>query len=204
MKLFTAAAVLGLVALVSAANAATITNGDFSAGTTGFTFLGNVGIADSPAYVACCASGDTGTGNFAAFGGGNGPNDGSITQIFATTPGASYTLTFQYGAFSNPANIGTQSLAISAGDLATVLTSATSVQDLGLLFTTYNYTFTALAGSTALVFADASGANTNSIDGILDSISVNAVRAVPEPLTLSLFGAGLAGAAGLRRRKIKA
>jgi hypothetical protein len=40
---------------------------------------------------------------------------------------------------------------------------------------------------------------------ILDdvSLSVSDRTAVPEPLTLSLFGAGLAGAAALRRRKAK-
>jgi hypothetical protein len=47
-------------------------------------------------------------------------------------------------------------------------------------------------------------ANVTNVDGIIDTITYQVrsdLDAVPEPLTLSVFGAGLAGCAALRRRK---
>ena len=45
------------------------------------------------------------------------------------------------------------------------------------------------------------GTYPNGAWGFEDNNDVFAISAVPEPLTLSIFGAGLAGAAAMRRRK---
>lgn len=47
-------------------------------------------------------------------------------------------------------------------------------------------------------------AGNNGFDDIgVDDVRFGPVTAVPEPLTLSIFGAGVVGAAALRRRKLK-
>src|ERR1700684_2929925 len=113
----TALGALISIMVPAAGHCTPVVNGNFSAGTAGFTFSGNVGVFNSAAYDTCCASGDTGTGNFVAFGGSDGPDNGSISQTIVTAPGQEYSLSFQYGAFSSPAARGTQSVSIAAGNL---------------------------------------------------------------------------------------
>ena len=192
-----AVAAVAATALASTARANLVTNGDFSAGQTPWSFTGNVTTFTSADYDACCATGNTGTGRFAAFGGGDGPDDGRIVQTIPTVAGMDYALTFQYGAFSSPAGRGTQSLAVSAGNLATTITSAPSVRDQTSLFTTYSLSFRANGPATTLTFADASTMTTG-IDGLLDTVEVTNM---PEPLSLALIGSGLAGLGLARSRK---
>jgi hypothetical protein len=179
-----------------------VVNGDFSAGTANWAFTGNVQVADSTAYVGCCASGDTGTGNFAAFGGGDGPDNGQVSQTFATVAGQEYSLTFLYGAFSSPSGVGTQSVTISSGDLNTTLTSPTSVRELGDVFSSYQYNFVAGGATTTLTFADVS-TNTSSIDAFLDNVDVESVSAVPEPSSLGLVGIGFTCLSAFYRNRIR-
>ena len=64
------------------------------------------------------------------------------------------------------------------------------------------FTFTALSGSTTLVFRDA-GNVTDATDLILDNVSVTP-SAVPEPATWAMIGAGLLTLLGLQRRRSRA
>lgn len=74
--------------------------------------------------------------------------------------------------------------------------------------TTSDYSFIVnLASAQAFTITDLGLSGNPNIGATLFGFNVSPVRgrtAVPEPLTLSLFGAGLAGAAALRRRKAKA
>jgi PEP-CTERM motif len=196
----TALGALILFMVPAAGHCTPVVNGNFSAGTAGFTFSGNVGVFNSAAYDTCCASGDTGTGNFAAFGGADGPDDGQVSQTIATVAGQEYLLTFQYGAFSSPADRGTQSLLITAGDLDTTLTSGMSERDLSLVLSSYQYEFLASGTSTTLTFADAS-TSTASIDGFLDTIDVENAPATPEPSALVLLGTGILGMSAFYRNR---
>lgn len=179
-----------------------VVNGDFSASSTGWAFSGQVVVANSAAYVGCCATGDTGTGNFAAFGGGDGPDDGQITQTIATIAGQQYSLTFLYGAFSSPSGRGTQSIAIAAGDLSTTLVSATSSRELSDVLSSYQYNFVASGATTTLTFTDVS-TSTSSIDAFLDNVDVERVSAIPEPSSLGLIGTGFACLGAFYRNRIR-
>ena len=197
LKCFVFVAAITLVAPV--AGHCDVSNGNFTAGTAGWVFTGNVGIFTSAEYDACCATGNTGTGNFAAFGGSDGPDNGHITQTIVTVPGESYLLSFDYGAFSSPAGRGTQMLTITAGGLDTTLTSALSVRDLSSVMSTYQYEFMATGDATTLNFADASQ-TTSSIDGFLDNVQV---APTPEPSSLFLLGTGVLGLSTLCRRQMR-
>ena len=180
-----------------------VTNGDFVAGNAGFVFSGNVGIFTSADYDSCCATGTTGTGNFSAFGGADGSDDGQITQTIITVPGQEYLLSFQYGAFSSPAGRGTQSLTVFAGDLDTTVISGASDRDLSQVLANYQYEFLATGDTTTLTFADASTV-TSSIDGFLDTIDVEkSPSPTPEPSSLLLFGTGVLGLSALCRTRMR-
>src|SRR5690242_19687448 len=109
-----------------------LTNGNFEAGPDGSTVNGPTVIpgwvttprtntATSQDYDRVGGSGDSGTGQFVAFGAADQPG-GTLSQTFATTPGQTYSLTFSYGAFGNGG--APQSLEVSAGTLDTTVTAA--------------------------------------------------------------------------------
>ncbi|HEX3754942.1 MAG TPA: PEP-CTERM sorting domain-containing protein [Rhizomicrobium sp.] len=121
-----------------------------------------------------------------------------------------------YNGFSGPANFGSggdtipsnsgsgdkvaieeffDELGVPAGYLSNTPLADTSTYDnatfasLGLTPGTYEWTWTPVGDVTD--------------DNFILQIGPLAATSVPEPLTLSLFGAGLAGAMAMRRRKIK-
>ena len=182
-------------ALLAAApsHASIITNGDFETGTlSGWTATGNVlavlsafsGFTD-PAYgqyVALFNTADTSP-------------TGVLSQTIATLAGQDYVLTFDYGVYG-PTPSG-QSLRAEADDGATTL-AFTSAITLSAATQTFSLAFTAISGSTTILFTDFATNDTISQDGALDNVSV---AAVPEPATLTLLGIGAAAMIAGRRKR---
>ncbi len=136
-----------------------------------------------------------------AFSGNNNPSawiaNANWTPLTGTIAGASNMFAFDLGVF------GTNSLidySITT-NLGTYTFTNVSVPNLNTQLQTF-FGYTAGAGEhfTAFSFSTQLGAGSGAA---LDNVTLGTLFAVPEPFTLSLFGAGLAGAAALRRRRSK-
>lgn len=143
--------------------------------------------------------GDTGTGQMAAFGGGQLPG-GTLSQSFSTISGQSYVLSFLYGSFGPPSATQSLGLDLSVGAFATTVTTAGSSQDLSGLLLPYSFTFQANNSMTTLTFSDLSGTSIN-VDGLLDNVSVVAAPGVPDSgSTFALLALVLIGLLVVPRR----
>ncbi len=192
--------VLPMIALCGAAHANLLTNGDFATGDlTGWSSSGTVAAIAQSAYTPYGVIHATPGAYDASFGAGNAPDDGVVSQSFATSVGLSYTVFFEYGAVV--ADIP-QSLEISIVSGANMLNSsvtASGAYDFNTLFAPYSYTFTADAATTTLTFTDTSS-DTIGVDGLLGQVSATAAPSnnAPEPSSFAVLGAGLA-TLGVRR-----
>lgn len=190
-------------AMPGSAHANLLSGGDFSSGTfAGWGSYGNVLDIPQTAYFACCNAANADPSKYvASFGAGDGPDDGSIYQGFATVPGQHYTLSFDYGAFGVQTPQAMAVIINAPGVALDVLdTTLFSSGDFANLFVHYSYDFTATGTAASLQFIDQSGfTNTASVDGLLANVSIDPSAAVPEPASLALLAAGIAGL-GLRRR----
>jgi Protein of unknown function (DUF642) len=180
------------------ASANLITNGDFenSVPSTGWQSSATTGFQNINTYRACCApTGTYASGPNVAFFGWDNLAGGSIWQDVNTTIGQIYTVSFDYGAI---ARARLQTLNASARDgtgftnvVASAALSAVGSANLSNITSSYSYAFVANSASTRIMFTDTS-LITNSVDGVLDNVSVTA--AIPLPYT---FGLVIAGALGL-------
>ena len=182
------------------AQAGLITNGTFTsagqASLAGWSSTAGVNASTESGYGGCCGATNTRPNNLAAFGSGQ-TSGGLLSQTFATVAGQTYTLSFLYGTFGDNEP---QSLAVSVGSLSTTVTDPTGTSDFSTLFNTETFTFTALASTSTLAFHDTSVVG-SSADGMLENVVATAATTVSEPVSLALFGLGVASVFGLRARK---
>ncbi len=197
--------------LASAAGAATInpfTNGDFETGTltpwvaTPGANNDQIQVAPTVLLLTIGAGSLTTDGNFVVdFNGNNSAPGGTLSQTFATIPGTTYAVGFQYGSTTGgPEKLDASVAGVGgASDVLSSLSATASSPPVALTTSTFN--FTADGTSATLAFLDDPTNPTVNVDGVLDNVTVTTVATapVPEPATaglLALVGSGL-----LARRK---
>lgn len=121
---------------------------------------------------------------------GNAP--GSISQSFATDVGTNYQVSFYLS--GNPDGGSNTKTLDSSGLQFIYLTGSNSHSAMDYTLQTYDFTATSALTTLSFVSQDAP---TSPYGPVIGDVSVNAV---PEPLTLSIFGAGLVGMGVMRRR----
>jgi len=153
-----------------------VTNGDFSAGLTGWTETNS-----------CCFYTDA-----SGFHEGAVNQNGMLSQTFTDTPGESLTVSFNYAGED----------VTSYQYLSFVNPGANNVPGsyVGGISAYQFYTLT-LGVATGLDTITFDGQNNPSYN-TLDNVVVTEAAAVPEPSILLLFGTGLAGVVGAFRRKL--
>jgi hypothetical protein len=180
-------------------------NGDFenSVPSTGWQSSATTGFQNINTYRACCApTGTYASGPNVAFFGWDNLTGGSLWQDVNTTVGQIYTVSFDYGAIAR-ARLQTMNASARDGTGFTNVVASAALSALGSanllnITTNYSYAFVANSALTRIIFTDTS-ALTNSVDGVLDNVSVTASIALPQSLALLALGAlGLAVAS--RRR----
>jgi hypothetical protein len=193
-------AAIGLTAALNAA-ANPIVNGGFEAGLAGWNTTGNVHVATPTGGAFWFGAGSIAqSGHYAvAFNAGDSAPNGFIEQSFATTTGAHYTVTYDFGATNCQFSCGQTLLASVLGNdgiasLASMTAAGISSGPLG----TFTFDFVANGSTSTLRFSDIALNDTVWLDGVLDNVNV---QAVPEPASLALLGLGLFGIAAGRRRK---
>jgi hypothetical protein len=188
-----AVALAMLLATAPAARANLVVNGGFEAG----SFAGWITVPE-PEDSLFFVSGNPHSGHYAAWFGEVGPMDETISQSFATDPGATYTVDFwlehSVTDFDNDFSV------LWNGAPVISLVNANAFG-----YTHYSFLATALGSSTTLKFA-----GREVLDYFfLDDVSVVASAAnepgpaaeVPEPATLILLGTSLSAVARAARRR---
>lgn len=124
-------------------------------------------------------------------------DNSAMRQVIDTVSGGSYALTFAYSPRPG-SGVGSNGIELlwNGEAIGTLFESGAGKSDTD--WTQYSYVLVATGASSELGFR-AIGTS-DSLGGYLDDVKVNAV---PEPVTMLLFGTGLAGLAGFARRKTR-
>ena len=117
---------------------------------------------------------------------------GTLTFSFASPIQA-------FGAYSSGQNLTTDSVNFSDG-----MSQVLDIPEAGTSGSTGALNLVGFTDVGASIASVTIFAGNDGFDDIgVDDVCLGPVTAVPEPLTLSIFGAGFVGAAALRRRKLK-
>jgi hypothetical protein len=181
-----------LVAPMAFANPNLLTNGSFQSGDlTGWTLGGAGGafVVSGPFYAY---TGDQDGDGFYAVMGPVG-SDGTLSQTFATTPGAQYTFSFWF------ASVGDNPSDFSASWDGNVLLSLTN-PNTGANWSQFSFTEMG-TGSDTISFSFRDDPAYMALDNV--SVTLNQPT-TPEPSSLLLLGSGLLTVGGVIRRKLRA
>ena len=196
VRISLAVAVLALCTgvLAYADNNNLVNNGSFETGDfTGWTVSGD------PTFTGVCTA-STCPGGFAPFDGNYagyfGPvgDTATISQMIATTPGDTYSLSFY---LANPEGGTPNYFAVTFGN------STFSFTNFGVAFSWQQFTMTTVATGTEtpLSFTFQNDPGYWFLDGV--QVQQAGGGTVPEPGTLVMFGTGALGLAGIIRRKFR-
>ena len=130
------------------------------------------------------------------FNGASDSFDGTISQTFATTPGATYQLEFDIGIIVAPNLTSRQQLlgmAVNGGSLLSQDVTLTCLIGGATQWTAKNYSFTASSATCTLSFTDKSGTLTapaaNDSDLLLDNVRITATVSVPNTAPVAVADA---------------
>lgn len=130
--------------------------------------------------------------------GGNPSDRGWVQQTFASTAGATYTITFSVGRSGSGQELALGATISAAGS---VLATGTYAPPAGIGYLTHTIEFVSPGGDLTLRFSDLSGGNSIS-DLYVDNVA-GSMSAIPEPSTWAAWGgAGALGLAVWRRRRV--
>jgi len=143
-----------------------LVNGSFEADFTGWTTSGNLWIEWDTPYAASVGS------KLVVFNGGQTTPNGVLTQTFATTPGQSYTLTFDAGVLAY--NKNAQKMQVTLTGKHSLLSKSLTLSGVGGGATRWlpqSFAFVADSATALLSFRDQS-TTTNNLDLLLDNVRV--------------------------------
>ncbi len=148
-----------------------IANGSFESGFSGWSAGGNVSVVQGNVYAPFDGT------SVLAFNSGQNPPNGVVSQMFATTPGTEYSLTFAAGVLAF--NTSEQRIQVTLQGATTL--QSRSISMIGdasgkVKWSSYTYLFTADSTLTRVTFRDVSPTSLN-LDATLDKVQITAQNA---------------------------